>query len=186
MRAPAAPAEPLSEPSRAQVPTIAEVYERHAALIWRIVRRQGIPDAAAEDVMHEVFLVVQRRLHEFDGRAALSTWLFHLARGVVSNYKRGRARERARLEVVAPPTSSMPDPEHAALRREAAGFVREFLRGLDVDKREVFELVEIDGIAVPEVAELLGLNLNTAYSRLRLARQAFARALETLRAQEAR
>jgi RNA polymerase sigma-70 factor, ECF subfamily len=180
MRAPVALDDPPSEPARAPVPTFAEVYERHAELVWRIVRRLGIPDASAQDVMHEVFLVVHRRLHEYDGRASLTTWLFQLARGVASNYKRGRARERARLEVVVPPIDAMPDPEGATARREAAGFVREFLARLDADKREVFELVEIDGLAVPEVAELVGINLNTAYSRLRLARQAFARAIEAL------
>lgn len=185
MRAPAA--SPLqSEPDRVRAPSFAEIYERHAGLVWRVVRRQGVPDAVAEDVMHEVFLVVQRRLHEFDGRASLTTWLFHLARGVASNYKRGRARERARLEVVAPPRSSLPDPGDAAERREAAAFVRTFLQQLDADKREVFELVELDGLAVPEVAELLALNLNTTYSRLRLARQAFARAIEALRTEEPR
>ncbi len=184
MRASLAPADPRSERAREHVPTVAEVYEQHAELIWRVVRRMGIPDAVAEDVMHEVFLVVHRRLPEYDGRASMSTWLFHIARGVASNYKRGRARERARLEVVAPPSGALPDPEGDAERREAASFVRSFLAGLDPDKREVFELVEIEGMPVPEVAELLALNLNTAYSRLRLARQAFARAVETLRGKE--
>lgn len=175
----AAPAEPPAERARDHAPDFAAVYQEHADLVWRVLRRMGIPDAAAEDVMHEVFLVVHRRLPEFDGRASMSTWLFHLARGVASNYKRGRDRERARLEVVAPPTSTLPDPEGNTERREAAAFVRTFLAQLDADKRDVFELVEIEGLAVPEVAELLALNLNTTYSRLRLARQAFARAVAT-------
>jgi RNA polymerase sigma-70 factor (ECF subfamily) len=59
--------------------------------------------------------------------------------------------------------------------------VRRFLAGLDDDKREVFALVEIEGLAVPEVAQMCDIKLNTAYSRLRLARQAFARAVEGLR-----
>ena len=185
MRAALAPAQTVP-PERAHVPTVAEVYERHADLVWRVVRRMGIPDAAAEDVMHEVFLVVHRRLGEYDGRSSMSTWLFHLARGVASNYKRGRARERARLAVVPPPDAAPPDPERDAQRREAASFVRGFLAGLDPDKREVFELVEIEGLPVPEIAELLAINLNTAYSRLRLARQAFARAVESLRGEERR
>jgi RNA polymerase sigma-70 factor (ECF subfamily) len=179
MRVSAAEADPHAERDRDHAPDFAAVYEQHADLVWRVVRRMGIPDAVAEDVMHEVFLVVHRRLPEYDGRAAMSTWLFHLARGVASNYKRGRDRERARLEVVAPPMSALPDPEVDAERREAASFVRAFLDGLDAEKREVFELVEIEGMAVPEIAQILGINLNTAYSRLRLARQAFARAVES-------
>jgi RNA polymerase sigma-70 factor (ECF subfamily) len=80
---------------------------------------------------------------------------------------------------VPPPVSALPDPELDAERREAASFVRAFLDRLDAEKRDVFELVEIEGMAVPEVAQILGINLNTAYSRLRLARQAFARAVES-------
>ena len=47
------------------------------------------------------------------------------------------------------------------------------LEQMDEDKRIVFALVELEQLAVPEVARMLDLKLNTAYSRLRLARQAF-------------
>lgn len=161
-------------------PTIAEIYERHAEFVWRIVRRHGIPDAEAQDVMHEVFLIAQRRLPQYDGRASITTWLFHIARGVTSNLRRGRAREQARLRVVAeqPAVPAIDaDPEQGASRSEALAFMRRFLAELDDGKRDVFELVELEGAAMPEVAESLGINLNTAYSRLRLARQAFSLAV---------
>lgn len=159
----------------------AEIYRRHAGFVWRVVRRMGIPDAAAEDVMHEVFMVVHRRHAEYDGRASLTTWLYHLARGVTSNWKRGTARAERRVAALAPPHAHG-DPHDATERSEAAAFVRGFLAELDPDKREVFELVEIDGLGVPEVAELVGINLNTTYSRLRAARAAFQRAVTRLRA----
>lgn len=126
--------------------------------------------------MHEVFLVVHRRLAEYDGRASMTTWLFHLARGVVSNWQRSTAREQVRLTRVGPANESPLDPEQRAARSEAQAFVHGFLATLDDDKRDVFELVELEGEGVPEVAQSLGINLNTAYSRLRLARQAFAKA----------
>ena len=50
---------------------LAAVYRGHAAFVWRVVRRLGVADAALEDVVHDVFLVVHRRLAEYDGRAAL-------------------------------------------------------------------------------------------------------------------
>jgi RNA polymerase sigma-70 factor (ECF subfamily) len=59
--------------------------------------------------------------------------------------------------------------------------VREFVTTLDEDKRAVFELVDLEGMAVPEVAELCGIKLNTAYSRLRAARQLFQRAVDEFR-----
>lgn len=158
--------------------TLAEVYRRYSGFVWRMVRRHGIPDAVVEDVMQEVFIVVHRRLREYDGRAAMTTWLYHLTRGVVSNYKRGRSREEKRLSLVRPSGGQGLDPETQTERQRAAGFVRRFLATLDEDKRRIFELVDIEGLAVTEAAELCGIKLNTAYSRLRAARQAFSAAAE--------
>ncbi len=162
--------------------TVAEVYARHAAFVWRVVRRRGVPDAVAEDLMHEVFLVVHRRLGEYDGRASLPTWLFHLTRGVISNWQRSQRRERSRIAELAPPFEGDVDPEQQATRAQAQVLVHTFLAGLDDAKRDVFELVELEGQAVPDVARSLGINLNTAYSRLRLARHAFAQATARWRA----
>jgi RNA polymerase sigma-70 factor (ECF subfamily) len=52
--------------------------------------------------------------------------------------------------------------------------VREFLAAIDRTKREVFELADLEGMRGPEVAETLGVNVNTVYSRLREARRLFA------------
>jgi RNA polymerase sigma-70 factor (ECF subfamily) len=150
-----------------------------------MVRRLGVPDEAVEDVMHEVFLVVHRRLAEYDGRASMTTWLFHLTRGVVSNYRRGRRRSAQRLALVQPPLPRF-DPEAAAGRGEAATFVRVFLETLEPEQRLVFELAEIDGMAMPEIADLAGIKLNTAYSRLRLARKRFQHAVDERRRERVR
>ena len=136
--------------------------------------------------MHEVFIVAHRRLPEFDGRASITTWLYHLSRGVVSNWRRGRRREAARLSLVQPPENAIPDPETATERGQAADFVRHFLASLDADKRQIFELAEIDGVPMPEVAEIAGVKLNTAYSRLRAARREFQRAVHRRKAQTIR
>jgi RNA polymerase sigma-70 factor (ECF subfamily) len=173
--------------SHAALPrTLEDVYGRHSGFVWRIVRRMGVPEHGVEDVMHEVFLVVHRRLPEYDGRVAITTWLYHLTRGVVSNHRRSRAREQRRLELVDPRPAPAPDPEAQTGRGQAAAFVRAFLEQLDPDKREVFELAELEGLPIPEVAELVGVNLNTAYSRLRAARLLFQRAVDRIRAADER
>ena len=123
-----------------------------------------------------MFLVVHRRLPEYDGRAAMTTWLFGIARGVAANHRRSSARAERKLAVV-PPPAAVPDPEARAARNEAAEFVRAFLDGLDEERRLLFALADIEGMKVPEIAEALGLNLNTAYSRLRATRELFQRAL---------
>lgn len=168
---------PPPSPVDAEPPrTLAAVYRAHAGFVWRVVRRLGVPDAALEDVVHDVFLVVHRRLPEYDGRAAMTTWLFGIARGVAANHRRGQTRAERKLAVV-PPPAPVADPEADAARHEAAAFVRAFLDGLDEERRLLFALADIEGMKVPEIAEALGLNLNTAYSRLRATRELFQRAL---------
>jgi RNA polymerase sigma-70 factor, ECF subfamily len=167
---------PRATDAAARALDLAEVYRCHAGFVWRVVRRLGVPEAALEDVVHDVFLVVHRRLGEYDGRAALTTWLFGIARGVASNHRRGLARAQRKLSV-APTPSSAPDPEVRTDQQQLAGFVREFLGRLDEDRRLLFELADIEGLKVPEIAETLGMNLNTAYARLRAVREQLSRAL---------
>lgn len=167
---------PVLGPVPAPSLTLADVYRAHAGFVWRVVRRMGVAESALEDVVHDVFLVVHRRLAEYDGRAAMTTWLYGIARGVAANHRRSNVRAERRLSV-APPPGASPDPEARAAQEQAAAFVRGFLDGLDEERRMLFALADIEGMKVPEIAEALGLNLNTAYSRLRATRELFQRAL---------
>jgi RNA polymerase sigma-70 factor (ECF subfamily) len=153
--------------------SLEEVYRLHVAFVWRAVRSFGIAEEAVEDVVHDVFLVVQRRLTDYDGRASMKTWLYGIARGVARNHRRGQTRHERRLRLVDPPAAVV-DPERWALYQESADLVRDFLAAIDRKKREVFELSDLEGMRGPEVAEALGINLNTVYSRLREARRLFA------------
>lgn len=134
----------------------------------------GIPEAVAEDVVQEVFLVARRRLPDYEGRGAPTSWLYAIARGVAANHRRGRARAERRLRVV-PPPSPAPSPEDEVGRADAVALVRAFLAELDPDQREVFVLADVEGMSGPEIARALKINLNVAYSRLRLARRKLRR-----------
>lgn len=168
--APRAPARPLA------LPSLAEVYDQHAAMVWRTLRALGVEEAAVDDAVQDVFLVVHRRLGDFEGRSALSTWIYGIARRVASQYRRRRRHDGdpAVLERQAEPG---PSPHDDAARRQAARLVMDILAELDDDKREVFVLMELEQLPAPAVAELLSIPVNTAYSRLRLARQRFEAAL---------
>ncbi|MEM9460714.1 MAG: RNA polymerase sigma factor [Myxococcota bacterium] len=156
--------------------TLAGLYRAHAGFVWRVVRRMGVPEAAAEDVVQEVFLVVRRRLPDYQGRGAPTSWLYAIARGVAANYRRGEARAQRRLRVVSEPAPAA-SPEEVVGRADAVGQVRRFLATLEPDQREVFVLADIEGLSGPEIARALGINLNVGYSRLRLARRKFQRFL---------
>jgi RNA polymerase sigma-70 factor, ECF subfamily len=153
------------------VPSFDEVYARHFAFVWRVLRTFGVPDAALEDAAQDVFVVVHRRLPEFEGRAALTTWLFAIARRVASGHR--RKGNDGRTEPLGDEPAGVSDTFAALSRAQAAATVMAILDTMDEDKRMVFALVELEQLSVPEVARMLALNLNTAYSRLRLARQAF-------------
>ena len=158
-----------TETEEPAVPSFDEVYTAHFAFVWRTLRTFGVPEAGLEDAAQDVFVVVHRRLPEFEGRAAITTWLFAIARRVACAHRRKLARTESLDEQLADGT----DTFAAFSRARAAATVMEILDTMDEDKRIVFALVELEQLSVPEVARMLELNLNTAYSRLRLARHAF-------------
>jgi RNA polymerase sigma-70 factor (ECF subfamily) len=153
--------------------TFDDVYAAHVAFVWRIVRALGVPEAALDDAVQDVFVVVHRRLAEFEGRAAITTWLFAIARRVAS----AQRRKVDRSEPLAAEPAGRADTFASVSRAEAAAIVAAILETIDEDQRVVFALVELEQLSVPEVARMLDVKLNTAYSRLRLARKAFEAAL---------
>ena len=157
-------------------PELETLYRQHASFVWRAVRRMGIPESSAEDVVQEVFLVARRRLPDYEGRGAPTSWLYAIARGVARNHRRGRARAERRLAVVPSPVPA-PSPEEELGRADAAELIRTFLNGLPPGQREVFVLADIEGMRGPEIADALGTKLNVVYSRLRLARRRLRRYL---------
>lgn len=176
----AAPTPVVDAPPR---PTFEAVYREHVGFVWRSLRRFGVLEAEIEDAAHEVFMVVHRRLAEFDGEAAISTWLFAIARGVASNRRRS-AHRRERRHELAPEPAAVVDPAQQLERARAVAAVERFLAGLPTEQRVVFELFEIEGLRGAEISAAIGLNINTVYTRLRAARQRFAEFLAEHQARE--
>lgn len=161
-------------PSR--VPEFAAVYEAHFRYVWRCLRGLGVADASLEDALQDVFIVAQRRLSEFDGRAEVSTWLYAIALRVARKYRARQGRDRARhadsadgQEAAAPHA----DLEGAFESNERLVLARRALDALDDDKREVFVLSRVEQMPAAEIASVIGIPVNTVYSRLRAARQVF-------------
>jgi len=166
---------------------VAAVYEEHFDFVWRSVRRLGVAERALDDAVQEVFIVVHRRLADFEGRSSLKSWLFAIARRVAKDHRRRASRKdrtEALPEVLADPHAR--SPLEGAERAQAVRLLYEILDSLDDDKREVFILAELEQMTVPEIAAAISVNLNTVYSRLRAARQAFEKALARQQAQQRR
>jgi RNA polymerase sigma-70 factor, ECF subfamily len=158
------------------IPSFDDVYTDHVAFVWRTLRSFGVRDGQLEDAVQDVFVVVHRRLPEWEGRAAITTWLFAIARRIACAYRRKLSSKGDRTESLDEDPVGTADTFAAMSRAQAAATVMAILDSLDEDKRIVFALVELEQISVPDVARMLDLNLNTTYSRLRLARAAFEQA----------
>jgi RNA polymerase sigma-70 factor (ECF subfamily) len=158
-----------------------EVFRVHAPYVWNTLRRLGVLPADLEDVTHDVFVQVQRHLVEYDPARPIKPWLFGFAFRVASQHRRGARRrpepEGAAVNVIDP--GALPDERMAA--EQDRRLVVAALGAIDGDRRAVFILYEIDGMPMDEIARSLGIPVNTAYSRLRVARAEFASAVKRLR-----
>jgi RNA polymerase sigma-70 factor, ECF subfamily len=154
-----------------------EVYREHFPYVWRSLRRLGVHPADVEDITHEVFVVVHRKLAEFDGRRPLKPWLFGIAFRLASEDRR---RARRRFEVAVPNIEracGAPAADDLIESDERRRLVLECLQKLDVAQRAVLILLDIDGEAAADVAAAMDVPLATVYSRLRVARRNFAAAV---------
>ena len=151
--------------------------------VWFSLRRLGVPPAALDDATQDVFVVVHRKLGEFEFRSQIKTWLFGVAMRVAQRQRRdsGPVPAEYRLE-------ELPDLSHSphdtAARTQALVIMDQILRSMDQEQRAVFIMAELEQLPIVEIAEVLGLKLNTAYSRLRLAREAFNDQLKRYRARD--
>jgi RNA polymerase sigma-70 factor (ECF subfamily) len=177
MRAESAWPEVGPEPIQACALTLAEVYETHFDFVWRSARRLGTASLHVDDVVQEVFLVVHRRLAEFEGRSSLKTWLFGITRRIVRDHRRSARRKPAEPFGAIEPADLGPSADVRISRDQEARLLHAMLDELDEDKREVFVLAELEQMSGPEIAEALDVNLNTVYARLRAARAAFEQAV---------
>jgi len=158
--------------------TFDDLYTSKFGFVWRCLRGLGVPAERLDDAAQDVFVIVHRQLSSFRGGSSVGTWLFGITRKVAFNHRRSSARKQSRLVPLAEELEAQgPGPLETAQDAEAAAFVRSFMAGIDDDKRALFLMAVLEEMSIPEVAEALGVPLNTAYTRLRRLRLEFERAL---------
>ena len=154
--------------------------------MWGLLGRLGVAPGDREDALQEVFLVVHRAWGRFEGRSSLSTWIHGITvRVAIAHRRRRGAAHRRTTELDVDPIAPDPDPHEDLERLDAARVLDRLLDELEHDKRTVFVLSDVQGLPVPAIAEMLALNVRTAYSRLRVARADFERALQRWQARRA-
>jgi RNA polymerase sigma-70 factor, ECF subfamily len=152
-----------------------EIYGQHLRFVWRVLRAFGVRPAALEDAAQDVFVVVHRRLPTFEQRSQITTWLFGIAMRVARDHRLPKTSPAPIAEVEEGLRDDGPSPFEITARREAGCLLERLVDELDEEKRVPFVLIDIEQMTAHEVADLLGIKLNTVYSRLRHARAEFNR-----------
>ena len=154
-----------------------QVYRDEAPYVFRVVRRLGVREAELEDLAHDVFVAAYRGWEKLDAARPVRPWLFGIAYRVMLDHHRKAATH---AEV---PTAAVPEraderrsPADEAARSQGLTLAAKIIAGLELERRAVFVMHELEELPMPQIADALDVPLNTAYSRLRLARQDFAAA----------
>ena len=168
------------------LPTFTDIYTAEVRWVWRVLWRLGVPDRDLEDVAHDVFVVVHRKLADYDPARPLRPWLFGICFRTALDRRRKASTTRERLDrdgddaANAAVDEITSDAVSVIARKESAALVHAALSTLPLEQRAVLVLHELEGQSVADCVAVLDAPLNTLYSRLRLARAAFARAVVRL------
>jgi len=158
----------------------------HFDFVWRLLCRLGVSQLDADDAAQQVFIVATQRLADFPDDGA-RTFLYGTALRVGATLRRNQRRRERWIETgPADCASAALTPDQALERRQALAFLDEVLRRLGDELREVFVLCEIEELSAPQVSVIAGIPSGTVASRLRRARQEFAKQVKLLQAQKTR
>jgi RNA polymerase sigma-70 factor, ECF subfamily len=167
-------------------PDFPSIYRSEFPYVWKTLRRLGVPPQDLEDLVHDLFVVVHRHLVDYDPTRPLRPWLFGIAVRIVADFRRSPRNMREILRDTIEPIDAAPTPHDRLESKEARELLLKALDTLDLDRRAVFVMHELDEIPMPEIATVLAIPVNTAYSRLRLARAEIASVIERSRVAERR
>lgn len=148
------------------------LFDAHAAFVWRVLARHGVPQREVDDGCQDVFLVLYRRAGELTAGSNVRTWLYAVAVRVALAMRRRAHHRREQLTEVALEEGGPAQPFEALHSRELHQQLMAALASLPRVRREVFVLYELEDMTIAEAAQALGIPENTALYRLHAARDA--------------
>jgi RNA polymerase sigma-70 factor (ECF subfamily) len=159
---------------------IGEVYDRHHEHVRAFAQRLLGDPAAAEDLVHDVFLALPRAAARFEAASSIRTFLIAIAVNHARHHLRSATRRRAAVErYSAEPASAPPaDPEQCAMRASLARGLVRALDTLPLDQRVAFVLCEVEERTSREVAEIVGAPEGTVRTRVYHAKKKLREELE--------
>ncbi|WP_240488374.1 RNA polymerase sigma factor [Labilithrix luteola] len=165
-------------------PDAEAIFREYAPYVHRVLRHLGVASEDIDDVMQDVFIVVHRKVADFEPRGSLRAWVHGIAIRVTSRHRRRRSRVRETAKGDALDAIDPRTPAETLDAQDARRILAGILDQLDDDKRAVFVLYELEELSMQEVAEAAEIPLQTAYSRLRAARELVYEAVRRHQARE--
>jgi RNA polymerase sigma-70 factor (ECF subfamily) len=170
----------LLQIAQGDLEALGDLYDRHAANMWRAVARVLGSRTDARDVVHNVFLKLPTIARAYDGRADARSWLIGIAVRTSLRHRRSAGRFLRMLtslahSTIAPRAGS---PEDIAVRGQELSRFESIFRKLSPKKRAIFTLVEIEGMTTEEASQALRIPSATARTRLHHARRELQHAMK--------
>jgi RNA polymerase sigma-70 factor (ECF subfamily) len=161
---------------------LAELLRREFTFVWRLLRRLGVEPGAVDDEAQRVFLTAAQKLMDVEP-AQERAFLAGVSLRVAANARRAQAtrRDTSDLEALGRQRDPNPGPEELLEQKRLRVLLDQALDELPLEQRAVFVLAECEGLTRSEISEALGVTPGTVASRLRLAREQFARYVNRLK-----
>lgn len=157
----------LAGAARGEVESLASLYDRYAPLLLAVARRMLSDPAAAEDLVHDVFIEAWRNADSYaDTRGSVRTWLLvRLRSRALDRLRADRVRQRKNQPGLG--TAQPSEEGHdTVLRSPDRKRVVEALRQLDPSQRETLELAYFGGLSAREIAHRMDAPVGTVKSRI--------------------
>ncbi len=149
---------------------IDELLARHEQQIYRFGLRMCGNEDAAREVLQETLLAAFRNLPGFRGDAALSTWLYQIARSFCIKERRRDRPEVPLGDAERRVPTLEPGPDSTAQAREIGRALSTAIGALGPEQREVLVLRDVEGLSAEEAAAVVGIEVGALKSRLHRAR----------------
>ena len=147
------------------------LFARYRVRVFRFVLRMVRNEATAEDLNSDVFLDVWRQAGTFEGRSAVSTWIFSIARFKALKALQRRPMEELDDEKAGAIEDQADDPEITLAKKDKAAVLRQCLVKLSAEHREIVNLVYYQHKSVEDVAGIVGIPEATVKTRMFYARK---------------
>jgi RNA polymerase sigma-70 factor (ECF subfamily) len=157
---------------------IDELYAQHASFLGRVLARLTGDGAHVDDLLQETFLIAFRKRDTFNGRSSHRTWLYGIAARLAMRHRRGVGRWLRALGVFSDqPMELALSPDRELDRARASAVVHDVLARMPFKQREVFVLYELEELEGADIGALLGIPVNTVWTRLHHGRKRFEEAM---------